>query len=110
MKNNYCLIFGVMLSSSLLAQQLTNPNPAAPITTTSAAADTNAISSKTNAPASKPEKKKTAKKSTEKKSATKKKPPGAELKSVPLVAGSAVVIASNVNVRGQAKLKSEVLT
>ncbi len=33
-----------------------------------------------------------------------------ELKTVPLVPGPAVVVASNVNVRGQAKLKSEVVT
>ena len=31
-------------------------------------------------------------------------------RTVPLVAGPAVVVASNVNVRGQAKLKSEVVT
>jgi uncharacterized protein YgiM (DUF1202 family) len=33
-----------------------------------------------------------------------------ELKTVPLLAGPALVVASNVNVRGQAKLRSEVVT
>src|ERR1035441_9337845 len=40
----------------------------------------------------------------------KKKAPAPELKTMALVAGQAVVVASNVNVRGQAKLKSEVVT
>ena len=65
---------------------------------------------KTNAPAAKSGKKKAAKKKAEKKAATKKKAPAPELKTVPLVAGPATVVASNVNVRGQAKLKSEVVT
>ena len=108
MKTNCWKIFGVMLSTSLLAQPVTNPPPAAPIATAAAAtAATNvAAPSTTNATAAKPEKKKSAKK----KAATRKKAAAAELKSVPLVAGPAVVIASNVNVRGQAKLKSEVVT
>ncbi len=108
MKTNCWIIFGVMLSTSLLAQPVTNPPPAAPIATAVAAsAATNvAAPSTNNATAAKPEKKKSAKK----KAATRKKAAAAELKSVPLVAGPAVVIASNVNVRGQAKLKSEVVT
>jgi uncharacterized protein YgiM (DUF1202 family) len=70
---------------------------------------------KTNAPAVKAGKKKAAKKkaekSPEKKAVVKEKAPRApELKTVPLLAGPAVVVASNVNVRGQAKLKSEVVT
>ena len=40
----------------------------------------------------------------------KKKAPLPELKTVPLVPGPATVVASHVNVRGQAKLKSEVVT
>ena len=40
----------------------------------------------------------------------KKQAPAPELRTVPLVAGPAMVVASNVNVRGQAKLKSEVVT
>ena len=49
-----------------------------------------------------------AAKKTPKKQTAKKKEP--ELRTVPLVAGNAVVVASNVNVRGQAKLNSEVIT
>src|SRR6266446_5960712 len=98
MKKNYGLIFGVMISTSLLAQQPTNPPPApvAPVAVpaTNAAADTNA-----GAARAKSEKKRTAKKKSEKKTAAKKKDAAAELKSLPLVAGPAVVIASNVNVR-----------
>src|SRR6266567_638449 len=108
MKTNCWIIFGVMLSTSLLAQPVTNPPPAAPIATAAAAtAATNvAAPSTTNATTAKPEKKKSAKK----KAATRKKNAAAELKSEPLVAGPAMVIASNVNVRGQAKLKSEIVT
>ena len=93
-----------MVSASLLAQQPTNPPPSAPVVppATNVAAGTNA--------GTKPEKKKTSKKKAEKRAAAKKKDMAAELKSLPLVAGPAVVIASNVNVRGQAKLKSEVVT
>jgi uncharacterized protein YgiM (DUF1202 family) len=61
----------------------------------------------TNAPAKKSAKKKSKKKS-EKKAVVKKN--GSELKTVPLVAGPAIAIANHVNVRGQPKLKSEVLT
>ena len=54
--------------------------------------------------------KKAAKKKSSTKQAAKKKPSTQELHTIPLVAGQAVVIASNVNVRGQAKLNSEVIT
>jgi uncharacterized protein YgiM (DUF1202 family) len=106
-----------MLSTSLLAQQATNPPPAAPIAIPVAApaATIAPATAKTNAPAVKAGKKKAAKKkaekSPEKKAVVKEKAPRApELKTVPLLAGPAVVVASNVNVRGQAKLKSEVVT
>jgi uncharacterized protein YgiM (DUF1202 family) len=116
MKMNYWLILGTMLSTSLLAQQATNPTPAAPIETPAAApaATLAPATAKTNAPAAKAGKKKSAKKKSEKpvekKAVAKKKAPAPELKSMPLVPGLATVVASNVNVRGQAKLKSEVLT
>jgi uncharacterized protein YgiM (DUF1202 family) len=116
MKYNYWLILGAMLSTSLLAQQATNPPPAAPIATPAAAptAKVAPATAKTNAPSAKAVKKKSAKKKAEKapekKAVAKKKAPAPELKTVPLVAGPAVVVASNVNVRGQAKLKSEVVT
>jgi uncharacterized protein YgiM (DUF1202 family) len=116
-----------MLSTSLLAQQATNPPPAAPIANPAAApaATIAPATAKTNAPAVKAGKKKAGKKKAEKapekKAAVSKKPvaksavakkkaPAPELKTVPLMAGPAVVVASNVNVRGQAKLKSEVVT
>src|SRR5258708_15679119 len=107
MKNNYWLIFSMMLSTTLLAQPATNaPSPAAP----AAPASAPAALEQTNAPLTKPEKKKAAKKTAAKKNAAAKKEMGAELKTVPLVAGQAMVVASNVNVRGQAKLNSEVVT
>src|SRR4051794_41016638 len=115
MKNNYWLIFTALLSTTLLADPITNvpPTPAASPGATNALTNTNAtVAAKTNAPAT-AEKKKSARKAekkSQKKIAAKKKDAGAELKSVPLTAGKAVVIASNVNVRGQAKLNSEVVT
>src|ERR1035438_1160883 len=113
MKNNCWLILGVMLSTSVLAQQATNPPPSAPLTTPMAGTVAPA-SAKTNAPAVKAAKKKAGKKKAEKapekKAVTKKKAPAPELKTVPLVAGPATVVANNVNVRGQARLKSEVVT
>src|SRR5216683_7536030 len=109
MKTTYWFIFGALLSTSLLAQQATNAPAPAPIETPAPApAVTNAPPPevlKTNAPAATPEKKKAAKKKAEKKAVARRKDAAAELKSEPLVAGPATVIASNVNVRGQAKLK-----
>ena len=111
MKMNYWLILGMALSTSLLAQQVTNLPPLAPIETpTAAPAITSAPATPiTNAPAAKAAKKKSAKKKSDKK-AVAKKAPASELRTVPLVAGPAVVIASNVNVRGQPRLKGEVVT
>jgi uncharacterized protein YgiM (DUF1202 family) len=108
MKNNCWLILGAMLSTSLLAQQATNPTPSAPIETPAAApaATLAPVTATTDAPAAKAGKKKAA----TKKAVAKKKAAVPELKTVPLVPGPAVVVASNVNVRGQAKLKSEVVT
>jgi uncharacterized protein YgiM (DUF1202 family) len=129
MKLNYWLIIGAMLSTSLLAQQATNliptaPPPPAPATPAPTLAPAPA---ETNAPAAKTGKKKSAKKQSGKKSekqaakkgekqaaakkpAAKKAEPMAALKTTPLAPGPAMVVASNVNVRGQAKLKSEVVT
>src|SRR5437764_1111794 len=97
MKNNHRIILGVFISASLLlplAMKADAPS-------TAPAADSAA--GKTNAPATKTKK-------AAKKKAVAKKAVAAELRTVPLVAGPAVVVASNVNVRGQAKLKSEVVT
>src|SRR5262245_16048508 len=86
MRTNPRWILGVLLAAGLVAQPALAQTAAAP----------------TNAPA-----KPAAKKPT--KPAPKKKNPAAELRTVPLIAGPATVIASNVNIRGQAKLRSEVL-
>src|ERR1039458_9559125 len=108
MKKNCWLILGAMLSTSLLAQQATNPPPSAPIETPAAApaATLAPTTAKTNTPVAKAGKKKAGKK----KGVAKKKAPAPVLKTVPLVPGPATVVASNVNVRGQARLKSEVVT
>lgn len=123
MKKNIWLVSLAMVCGSLPAQQVTNAPPAPAISTpeapatppasTNASVTTTTVApAKTNAPAAKTEKKKSApkKKTAEKKSSTPRKSAAAELRTVPLVAGQATVIASNVNVRGQAKLKSEVIT
>jgi len=102
-----------MLSTSLYAQQAPPAAPpletpaAAPALTNAPATSSNE-STTTNAPA----KKSTTKKKSEKKktTSTKQKSAAAELRTVPLVAGPAVVVANHVNVRGQAKLNSEVVT
>jgi uncharacterized protein YgiM (DUF1202 family) len=108
MKNNCWLVLGAMLSTSLLAQQATNPTPSAPIETPAAApaATLAPTTAKTKAPVAKAGKKNAGKKQA----VTKKKAPAPVLRTVPLVPGPATVVASNVNVRGQAKLKSEVVT
>src|SRR5215469_9076414 len=128
MKKNCWILVGTLLTTSLLAQTVTNPPPAAPVETpppapamTNVAPPTNAAPAEpamaaptaesapaiTNAPATKSAKKKSKKKSGQKAVAKKS---GAELKTVPLVAGPAVCVATHVNVRGKPQLKSEVLT
>jgi hypothetical protein len=113
-----------LITVPVLAQPVTNTPPAPAIATPAPApavtdavtsglitAPTNAATPVTNSPAKKSGKKKTVvKKSTDKKAASVKKPSAPPVKTVPLVAGQASVIASNVNVRGQAKLNSEVVT
>ncbi len=112
-----------MISGSLLAQEVTN-TPAAPASNNAAlpmpveAAPSPAAVAPTPKPAPKkaPAKSTTAKKPETKKAETKKAAPAkkplprtADLRTVPLVPGPAVVVANNVNVRGQAKLNSEVV-
>jgi uncharacterized protein YgiM (DUF1202 family) len=111
MRMNSYLVFVIFLSGSLLAQEATNlpqspsdSSVASPMTANVAPAEMG----NTNAPATK--KKTASKKKASKKPATKKKEPGMELKTVPLVPGPAIVEANHVNVRGQAKLNSEVVT
>ncbi len=112
MKKNCWLLFGVMLSANLMGQQVTNLPPAppveAPVQSTTNAPETpgagNAAAA-TNSVASKPAKK------SKKTAAAKPRPksPAAELRTVPLVPGPAVVEANRVNVRGQPRFKGEVL-
>jgi uncharacterized protein YgiM (DUF1202 family) len=104
MKTNYWLVLATTLSTSVIAQTVTNPAAAAP-----AAVLTNLPAlAQTNAPAA-PAAKKSAK----------KKKAAAPMKSAAAVAaetaikvwpGPALVVASNVNVRGQAAFNGEVIT
>jgi uncharacterized protein YgiM (DUF1202 family) len=93
MSKTYLLIFAALVSTSLLAQTVTDP-AAAP------AIDSKTDSTTTNAP---------GKKAAKKKAVAKKKAPAPRPVTVPLNPGPAVCEANNVNVRGQAKLKSEVV-
>lgn len=96
MSKTYLMIFTALVSTSLVAQTVTNAPASPPIDSTS----TN--SATTNAPV--------AKKAAKKKSVAKKKAPAAPMVTVPLNPGPAVCEANHVNVRGQAKLKGEVVT
>jgi uncharacterized protein YgiM (DUF1202 family) len=110
MKMNYWLILGVMVATSVTAQDNTNlpaiPPPAN--TTASAPVMTPVVeTAPTNAPA--PAKKKKSKK----KKAAAKAAPGKTVfteATVALVPGPAEVCVSNLNVRGQAGLKGEVVS
>lgn len=93
MSKTYLLIFTALVTTSLLAQTVTNPPAAPPI-------ESKPTSATTNAP---------AKKAGKKKVVAKKKAPTTRIVTVPLNPGPAVCEANNVNVRGQAKLKSEVV-
>jgi hypothetical protein len=75
MKNNCWLILGAMLSTSLLAQQATNPTPSAPIETPAAApaATLAPATAKTDPPAAKAGKKEASKAPAKKAVAKKKK-------------------------------------
>jgi uncharacterized protein YgiM (DUF1202 family) len=98
MKKLFGSFLGALLVTSLVAQT-TNTPPAIPATT--------------SAPPAKAE----SKAAPKKKAATAKKAPGKtsarklaeELRTVPLIAGPASVIASNVNIRGKAGFVGEVL-
>jgi uncharacterized protein YgiM (DUF1202 family) len=127
MKINLWLLCGMMVSTAVLAQQASSSPGTGPIETPAPAPAATAPAApgtetppalgaapSTNAPAAKTAKKKGGKKKGGKKSGNKGAPrraavPRPELKSVPLVAGPAVVVATHVNVRAQAKLHSEVV-
>lgn len=113
MRTNVWLLGGIFFCSGLLAQQVTNAPPASQIEAPAPApALTNTAPAPTTTATAKPAKKpSTAKKSAAKKPAAKKPAVAAsELRTIPLKPGPATVVASNVNVRGQARLKSEVVT
>ncbi len=112
MKRNLWLVCGTMLCTGLLAQQATNAPAPAPVDAPAAAPATSSTPESVAAPATNAAATKTpAKKASKKKAAATAaaKKPKYELKTTPLVAGPAVVVASNVNVRGQARLKGEVI-
>ncbi|MFO1488610.1 MAG: SH3 domain-containing protein [Verrucomicrobiota bacterium] len=111
MKMKMSLILAAVISTRLVAQQVTNPPPPlaleAPLMLPEA----------TNKTAAKPVKKKAATKPAPKKPAAKsaakpaaKKSAAPEFKSTPLVAGPSVVVAHHVNVRTRPGLSGEVLT
>lgn len=106
MSRTYLMIFAVLVSTSLMAQTVTNP-PASPPLEAPAVTSSTTNAATTNAPTAKA--KKATKKKSEKKAVAKKKTPAAPLVTVPLNPGPATCEANNVNVRGQAKLKSEVV-
>jgi len=95
------------LSTSLMAQVITNAPPAAPAAAPAPANAPAAVSA--NVPAPKPAPKKSGKK---KKAAAPKKSPAAvaAAAAVKVAPGPAVIAASNVNVRAQAALAGEVVT
>lgn len=109
---NCWLVLAAMLSTSLWAQEVTNAPPAPPVDTAPAPVEAAApaTTALTNQPAAKPAQKKSKPRKKRKGSVAKHKAAAAELKTVPLVPGPAVVDANHVNVRGQPKLKSEVIT
>ena len=116
MKKNLWLILAAVLSTSVLAQDATNSAPAlqapppepTPVTNTMPPIGMEAPANTPTTPA--PKKTTTAKKktTTTRKTASKSKAP--EPRTVPLVAGPAVVSANHVNIRSKAGLVGEVLT
>lgn len=122
MKKNLWIIFAAALTSSLMAQDASNtapvlqaPPPAEPApmvapTAPSPEPAASTMETPTNtAPATTeaPKKKKATRKKTTHKAVAHKAP---ELKTVPLIAGPAVVSANHVNVRSKAGLVGEVVT
>jgi len=110
MRKNLWLIIGMMLSSGALAEDLTNAPAASPIQAAApaeaaapviTAAATNTAPAKPNSAASKTKKKSVA---------PRRAVARPVLRTVPLVPGPATVVASNVNIRGKATLKGEVLS
>ena len=108
MKMKFCLFLATAVSASLFAQPVTNAPAPMPMEAPMM------LPVATNKPAVKPAKKKSTKPATKKpaaKTAVKKvAKPAAELQSLPLIAGPAVVSANHVNVRTRPGMSGEVLT
>ena len=100
MNKKLSLVAGLMISSSVLADQSVSP-----ATNQTGGALSAPVSTNTEAAAAA-----TTKTPVSQKSSAAGKKSASELKTVPLVPGPAVVSANHVNVRGQAKLNSEVIT
>ncbi|HEY4416233.1 MAG TPA: SH3 domain-containing protein [Verrucomicrobiae bacterium] len=120
MKTNYFLLLGVLVAVSATAQNSSLPPIPPPANTTSAAvpmvADPVPVAASTNAPAKKTpakHKKKTAKTEPKKVAARTESTPAKKMvfseSTITLVPGPAEVCVSNLNVRGQAGLKGEVV-
>jgi uncharacterized protein YgiM (DUF1202 family) len=109
MRKNLWLIIGMMFTSGVLAEDLTNAPAASAIQAPAAAevAATAVTAAPTNSAPAKP--KSSAPKATKKSVSPKRAVAQPVLRTVPLVPGPATVVASNVNIRGQATLKGEVL-
>jgi uncharacterized protein YgiM (DUF1202 family) len=101
MKTNCWLILGTMLATSAIAQDNTNALPEIPPPATAPAMEAPAAAETTNAAPAKPKATKPAKKRVVKKISE---------PTVTLVAGPAEVASPNINVRGQAGLKGEMIT
>ena len=110
MKTNCWLILGTMIATSAVAQVNTNKLPEIPPPALAAPAPVaTPVATTTNAPAKKPAV--TARKKVVKKTTAVAKPVEKKVAAAPvaLVAGPATVAADNVNLRGQAGLKGEVV-
>jgi uncharacterized protein YgiM (DUF1202 family) len=107
MKKNCWLLLGVLLSTSLFAQPVTNSPPAAATAPGTPVVAPPTATPGTNVAAAKATKKKKAA-AAKKKSSAEAKPAAVE-KPIVLSPGAATVAGSNVNVRGQATLNSEIV-
>ncbi len=101
---NCWLVLGLMLSTSLPAQPVANPPPIG----VPAPGTTNVTKPATNAPAAKSAKKKAVTRPAKKKAPAETTSAAAE-KPIVLSPGPATLTGSNVNVRGQARLNSEIV-
>ena len=109
MKTKYWLVLATTLSTSLMAQVVTNAPRAVPTAATAPAPALNlSAPAQADAPAAKSAPKKSAKK---KKTPTPRKSPAAVAKEAALkvTLGTTQITGDNVNVRGQATIRSEVI-